>query len=62
MRMHITDTMIDASYGAMKAEAVKDGHDWGEVERSNPDQMNRLREVIRSMLQAAADVASQQPH
>ncbi len=62
MRMHITETMIDASYEVMKAEAAKDGHDWDEIDRSHPDQMNRLREVIRAMLQAAADVASQQPH
>lgn len=58
MRMHITEAMIDASFDAMKAEAIKNGHDWEEVERADANQVKRFREVIRTMLQAAADVAA----
>lgn len=57
MRMHITDAMIDASFAAMKAEALKDGHDWEAVVLTDPKQVQRFRDVIRAMLQAAADVA-----
>jgi hypothetical protein len=59
MRMHITETMVDASFAAMKAEAIKDGHDWEAIESAEPDQVKRFREVVRAMLQAAADVATQ---
>lgn len=58
MRMHISEAMIDASFAAMKAEAIKDGHDWEGAERDHPDQVKRFREVIRAMLLAAADVVA----
>lgn len=58
MQFHITEQMIDASFEAMKAEALKDGHDWGEVERADAKNTQRMREVIRAMLIAAANVVT----
>jgi hypothetical protein len=50
--------MIDASLSAMQAEAIKDGHSLEEIERADPNQAARFREVVRAMLQAAADVSA----
>lgn len=52
LRLHITDSMVEAAFRAMMAEAIKDGFD----ERNfKEDYADRMREVARAMLQAAAD-------
>lgn len=58
MRMHISETMIDASYEVCIQEAVADGMTREEMEE-DPQKVARFRQVLRAMLQAAADVAAQ---
>lgn len=58
MQIHITEEMVNASLEAMRQEAIKDGHDWGHVENAKPEEHARFREVVRAMLQAAANTLS----
>lgn len=59
MQIHITEKMIDASIEAARVEAVKDGHDWPEPDQYHEAGLARFREVVRAMLQAAANTLSQ---
>lgn len=57
-RLHITDEMIEASIEAVRREALRDGHDLSTFDNADPETTARFREVIRSMLQAAAGTLS----
>lgn len=55
MQVHITDEMIDASISAARAEAIADGQSTESFDNPDPQDMERFRQVIKIMLQAAAN-------